>query len=33
MKRFISGWPDNVAYLLKVITDASALRARVMELY
>ena len=33
MKRFMSGWSDNVAYPLKVTTDASALRARVMELY
>ena len=33
MKRFMSGWSDNVAYPLKVTTDASALHARVMELY
>ena len=33
MKRFMSGWSDNVAYSLKVTTDASALRATVMELY
>ena len=33
MKHFMSGWSDNVAYPLKVTTDASALRARVMELY
>ena len=33
MKRFMSGWSDNVAYPIKVTTDASALHARVMELY
>ena len=33
MKRFMSRWSDNVAYPLKVATDASALLARVMELY
>ena len=33
MKRFMSGWSDNVACPLKVTTDASAPRARVMELY
>ena len=33
MKDFISGWFDNVVYPLKVTTDASALRARVIELY
>ena len=33
MKRFMSGRSDNVAYPLKVTTDASALRARLMELY
>ena len=33
MKRFTSRWSDNVVYSLKVTTDASALRARVIELY
>ena len=33
MKHFMSGWSDNVAYPLKITTDASALCARVMELY
>ena len=33
MKRFMGWWSDNVAYPLKVTTGASALRARVIELY
>ena len=33
MKRFITGWSDNVVYPLKVTTDASALHTRVIELY
>ena len=33
MKRFMSGWSDNVVHPLKGTTDASALRARVTELY
>ena len=33
MKRFMSGCSDNVVYPLTVTTDASALRAKVMELY
>ena len=33
MKRFISGWSDNVVYPLKVTTDTSALRARVIDQY
>ena len=33
MKHFMSAWSDNVAYPLKVTKDASALHARVMELY
>ena len=33
MKHFMNGWSDNVVYPLKVTTDASALRARIIELY
>ena len=33
MKRFMSWWSDNLAYPPKVTTGASALRARVTELY
>ena len=33
MKRFMSGWSDNVVFPLKVNTDASAQHARVIELY
>ena len=33
MKCFMSGLSDNIAYPLKVTTDAGALCVRVMELY
>ena len=33
MKCFMSEWSNNVVYPLKVTTDASALRAKVIELY
>ena len=33
MKRFISGWSDNVVYPLKVTTSTSALHARVIDRY
>ena len=33
MKRFISGWSDNVVYPLKATTDTSALHARVIDRY
>ena len=33
MKHFMSGSSDNATYPVKVNTDASALRAKVIELY
>ena len=33
MKRYMSGWSDNVTYLLKVTADASTLHDKVTLLY